>query len=317
MTKTSERTDSPRLTIGMPVYRCAETVPRAIESLLAQTFRDFRLLISDDASPDDTAAVCESYAARDPRVVVVRQPQNLNYANFRYLVHAARTPFFMFAPGDDWWHPEYVERMIAALDAEPRAVCAVSRVAFMCGDEFIREGHGTRALTSPDPATNIAEYISRPDDNSRMCGVLRTDVIQRAFPPRSFHAFDWASSIGTLREGIHLEVPEVLLWRDHTDPSRYIEYVRRDARRGIDRIFPLFPLTRDIVGRLRIPMTRRVAAELFRQNVVYHDAYLDRYHPRAAALSRRVRRAGAFVARGIRAVVRRARRLVAQPNRGP
>jgi hypothetical protein len=57
-----------------------------------------------------------------------------------------------------------------------------------------------------------------------MYGVFRTPVAQRAFPPTDFFAYDWAFSIGTLRDGTHVEVPEVLMWRDYTDPARYTEY---------------------------------------------------------------------------------------------
>lgn len=296
--------EGPRLTIGMPVYNCAGTIRRAVESLVAQTYRDLRIVISDDASRDGTADVCDEYAARDDRVTVIRQPRNLNYGNFQFLLQEARTPLFMFAAGDDWWHPDYARRMIEALDANPKAVCAVSRVAFMRGDEFVKQAAGTFPLTA-DPPTNIARFITRPDDNSRMCGVLRTEVAQRAFPQRAFFAFDWSTSVGTLREGMHVEVPEVLLWRDYTEPARYIEYVRRDARAAVDRFFPLFPFTRDVVGRLRIPMTPAVIAALISGNATMHAAYIRRYHPAAAAIYRFVGSAGGSVARGLKRVARR------------
>jgi glycosyltransferase involved in cell wall biosynthesis len=301
---------TPRLTIGMPAYNSARTIRRAIESLLAQTYPHFQLIVSDDCSKDDTAEVSDEYAAHDSRVVVVRQPRNLNYGNFRFLLQSARTPLFMFAPADDWWHPNYARRMIEALDANPGAVCAVSRVAFMRGDVFVREAGGTGALTA-DPATNIARFIAGPNDNSRMCGVLRTEVAQRAFPERNFHAFDWATSVGTLREGTHIEVPEILLWRDYTDPARYVEYIPRDAPRLRDRVFPLWPLTRDIVGRLRVPMTRPVLNALVARNLAFHTLYMRRYHPKIAAASGVIGDAGSLVFRAGRWVTRRVVRLVA------
>ena len=299
-----------RLTIGMPAYNSSGTIRRAIDSLLAQTFTDFQLIVSDDCSKDDTASVCDEYAARDSRVIVVRQPRNLNYGNFRFLLQSARTPFFMFAPSDDWWHPDYARRMIEALDANPGAVCAVSRVAFMKGDVFVREAGGTGALTG-DPATNIVRFISRPDDNSRMCGVLRTDVAQRAFPERNFYAFDWATSVGTLREGTHIEVPEVLLWRDHTDTARYVEYIPRDAGRMRDRLFPLLPLTQDMRGRLGVPMTRPLVNALVTRNLTFHMLYMRRFHPRVAAGYALAADAASFVFRAGRWVSRRVKRAVA------
>ena len=273
-----------RLTIGMPVYNNATTLRRAVESLLAQSFGDFRLLISDDGSKDDTVEICHEYGARDSRIAVVQQRQNLNYGNFRYLVHAATTPLFMFAAGDDYWHHDYVARMISELDAHPEAVCAVSRVAFLQDGQMVEYSEGTASLVG-SRIDNLVRYLDSPNDNSRMYGVFRTHVAQRAFPRKNFHAFDWAFSAGTLLAGTHLEVPEVLMWRDRTHPDRYTEYVRRDADSTIGRIFPMLPLTVDLLTRLRVPPSYAVLRQLYWLNIDFHLNYLRRYHPRAARFS--------------------------------
>ena len=152
-------TREPRLTIGMPIYNNGRTVSRALDSLLAQSFEDFRLLISDDGSTDSTAEICDAYAARDSRVTVFRQPANLNYGNFRYVLQRADTPFFMFAAGDDYWHVDYVARMIEMLDRGALAVCAVSQV------EFVKDGKrgGPRARNAASRERRIDQHraISR------------------------------------------------------------------------------------------------------------------------------------------------------------
>lgn len=291
-----------RLTIGMPVYNNAPTIRRALDSLLAQSFGDFRLLISDDGSTDGTLAILDSYLQHDSRIEVVRQPTNLNYGNFRFVLNAATTPLFMFAAGDDYWHPDYVGKMIAELDADPGAVCAVSHVAFVKGDRFVELSAGTEALTS-DPVSNLVRYLESPNDNSRMYGVFRTPAAQHAFPKNDFHAYDWAFSAGTLLAGKHIEVPEVLMWRDRTEPERYTEYVRRDTNSTVDRIFPLLPFTRDILGRLRVPRTYSVLRHLFWLNAGQHIVYLRRYHPWVATTSQRLITSAAWAARRIRSVL--------------
>jgi glycosyltransferase involved in cell wall biosynthesis len=268
----------------MPVHNNGPTVRRALDSLLAQSYDRFRLVISDDGSTDDTADICAAFAERDARISFVRQPRNLNYGNFRFVLQQANTPYFMFAAGDDYWHPDYAARMIAALEGNSAAVCAVSRVAFMRGDTFVVEASGTRALLA-DPTTNIVRFLARGDDNSRMYGVFRTAVAQRAFPPTDFFAFDWGFSIGTLRDGTHVELADVLMWRDFTSPDRYIEYVRRDATNWVDRVFPMLPLTRDVTQRLRVPITFALARRIVRLNVVFHLRYLRQYHPTAATFA--------------------------------
>jgi glycosyltransferase involved in cell wall biosynthesis len=278
----TEGAESCRLTIGMPAYNNARTIRRALDSLLAQTYTDFRLLISDDGSTDGTAEICEEYPRRDHRIRLVRQPRNLNYGNFRFLLQRAETPLFMFAAGDDWWHQDYVARMVDALDHDASAVCAVSRVVFMKQDEPVRPAVGTRPLVD-GPTANLVRFLQWRDDNTRMYGVFRTAVAQRAFPTRDFFGFDWAFSAGTLREGKHLEIPEVLLWRDYTESHRYVEYVRRDADRALTRVLPMLPLTRDLVSRLRLPVTPALIRDLIVLNLTFHVAYLRRYHPIAAS----------------------------------
>jgi glycosyltransferase involved in cell wall biosynthesis len=305
----SERALRPRLTIGMPVYNNAATIRRAVESLLAQSFGDFRLLVSDDGSKDETPSICQEYAEYDRRVEFVRQPANLNYGNFRYVLSAATTPLFMFSAGDDYWHPDYARRMIDELDANPHAVCAVSQVAFIEGDQIVKLSEGTEALVG-NRVDNLITYLEGPNDNSRMYGVFRTDVAQRAFPTKDFHAYDWAFGAGTLLEGTHIEVPEVLMWRSRTDPEKYTEYVGRDAKRTITRVFPMLPMTADLLTRRRFPRSYRVLRQLFWLNMEYHISYLRRYHPRAASVSERVLQSVAKAARRIQAPFASARKEV-------
>jgi len=291
--------DDVRLTVGMPLYNNGHTIERALDSLVRQSLRAFCLVISDDGSTDRTVEICTEYAKRDSRIKVVRQPRNLNYGNFRYVLQRASTPFFMFAAGDDYWHPDYAARMIEALECEPAAVCAVSRVAFVKGDSIVHRDAGTTPLCG-DAQANIVAFLSDPASNSRLYGVFRTDVAKRAFPARDFHAFDWAFAVGTLREGIHLEVPEILMWRDSTEPDRYIELVRRDAHSVWTRLFPMVPLTIDVVGRLAVPMTFPLFRQLVWLNAFFHIQYLKRYHPTAAPTVERAIFGAARIAGSVR-----------------
>jgi glycosyltransferase involved in cell wall biosynthesis len=275
-----------RLTIGMPLYDNAPTIRRALDSLLAQSYGGFRVVIGDDASTDGTAELCDDYAKLDSRVTVVHHQRNLNYGNFRYVLGQARTPFFMFAAGDDYWHPDYVKRMIDALDANSGAVAAISKVVFVKDGTAVGEAQGTYALTGT-PAANITRFLAGQDDNSRMYGVFRTPAAQRAFPPGDFFAYDWAFTVGTLLAGTHIEIPEVLMWRDFTHPSRYIEYVRRDARGRLSRLFPMLPLTMDLVNRLKVPMTFAVLRRLALLNLNFHRHYMRTNHPSVAAVTER------------------------------
>jgi glycosyltransferase involved in cell wall biosynthesis len=103
----------------VPTYNGARTMRRALDSLLAQTFTDFEVLLSDNASTDGTEAVGREYAARDPRVRYLRQPVNLGAVrNFLYVLEHTRGPYYSWLACDDYYDsPTHLERLAARLDA--------------------------------------------------------------------------------------------------------------------------------------------------------------------------------------------------------
>lgn len=102
----------PPVSIGLPVYNAELFLEEALNSLLQQTFRDFELILSDNASTDGTAAICERYAQRDSRIRYVRQATNIGaMGNFRYVLEHARGRWFMWAAGDDYWGGQWIERL--------------------------------------------------------------------------------------------------------------------------------------------------------------------------------------------------------------
>jgi glycosyltransferase involved in cell wall biosynthesis len=100
------------VSIGMPVFNGAKYIHQALDSLLAQTFRDFELIISDNASTDETGTICKSYAELDPRIRYVKQIENLGpSANFQFVLGQAKGEFFMWAAADDVWDVQWVETL--------------------------------------------------------------------------------------------------------------------------------------------------------------------------------------------------------------
>ena len=109
----------------MPVYNGERYLRLALDALLAQTFSDFALIISDNASTDATPAICREYAARDPRIRYVRQESNLGAArNINAVVELAASPLFMWHADDDLAEPELLAALVGELDRRPDAVLA-------------------------------------------------------------------------------------------------------------------------------------------------------------------------------------------------
>jgi hypothetical protein len=208
----------------------------------------------------------------------VRQAKNLGYANFKFVLDRADTPFFMWAAGDDRWAPRFIEENLKALKSDASLVGSVSRVAFERNGTLVRPSYGTYPLLG-SVEENIAAFLRDPNDNSRMYGVFRTEVLRKSFPSTSFHAYDWALSAGTLLHGKHEEVPEVLMFRDLTPPPNYSALVRSDHSSLISRLFPLLQMTRWLVGEAKIPLTRQILMALVALNIDKHYAYCERFHP--------------------------------------
>ncbi len=109
----------PSVSIGMPVYNGEKYIREALDSLLAQTFEDFELIISDNCSTDGTSIVCKEYASRDSRIRYIRQDTNIGAnANFEFVLGQASGDFFMWEACDDYIEDtEYLSIMFNEIQA--------------------------------------------------------------------------------------------------------------------------------------------------------------------------------------------------------
>src|SRR5262245_51311431 len=119
----------PKVTIGLPVFNGERFLPLSLNSLLAQTYRDFRIIVCDNASTDRTPDLVRDFTARDDRVQYVRNAENIGLPrNFnRVFSLATDSPYFKWATSDDLCAPEFLERAVAVLDANPSVVLCYAR----------------------------------------------------------------------------------------------------------------------------------------------------------------------------------------------
>lgn len=117
----------PKVSIGMPVFNGGQSIKNALDALLAQTFAEFELIISDNASIDDTQDICEAYAKRDQRIHYIRQSENVGATqNFEYVLREAQSDFFMWAAHDDLWMPDFLMTCYNLLQENHTAMFAMS-----------------------------------------------------------------------------------------------------------------------------------------------------------------------------------------------
>lgn len=211
---------NPTVTIGLPVFNGEDYLEGTIESLLSQTFEDFELIISDNASTDATQAICERFAAEDPRVRYDRLPENVGAApNYNRLVPMARGKYFKWAAHDDRCMPAFLERCVAVLERDPSVVLAYPTTSVIDADgaemRIYRDGLG---LGAAKPADRLARYLDVNFLGVRgMCnpifGLIRTDELRRTRLIQDFVASD-RSLLGHLALlGRFVEMEETLFER--------------------------------------------------------------------------------------------------------
>jgi glycosyltransferase involved in cell wall biosynthesis len=127
--------DLPMVSIGMPVYNGAVYIREAIASLITQTYFDFELIISDNASGDETESICRSFAAADPRIRYIRQARNIGAtANFEFVLREAKGRFFMWHASDDVSHPSRIGKCVEVLERHEDVAVVSSDVRNIASD---------------------------------------------------------------------------------------------------------------------------------------------------------------------------------------
>lgn len=189
----AERQNLPLVSIGMPVYNGADVLEQAIESVLSQTFHDFELIISDNASTDATEALCLNFAARDSRVRYIRQPVNLGAAgNFRFVLNEACGRYYMWAAADDLRSPDFLAENVAFLDAHPDYVASTCPNCFE-GEEGLPDRVIDFAVSGSLEERYLVFLKHCWQSHGIFYSLMRTSVIRECdLPGQSFTAVDWA-----------------------------------------------------------------------------------------------------------------------------
>ncbi len=221
----------PKLSIGLPVYNGEKLLPQALDHLLAQTFRDFEIIVSDNASTDRTPEICRGYARRDSRIRYVRNATNLGaIANFNRAFELSAGPLFKWAAHDDLHLDGYLEKCVRILDDDPTVVLAHSGTAFIGDDgqplpfDADTETYidATGARHSPDGATigdssNAVErfwdVLAHARWGSHMFGVIRRDALRRTHLLLNFASSDRTMLAELALLGRFRSVPERLYLR--------------------------------------------------------------------------------------------------------
>jgi glycosyltransferase involved in cell wall biosynthesis len=258
-----------RVCIGMPVYNGQKYVAAAIESILNQTFTDFELVVSDNASTDETPDICQAIAARDSRLKYSRLPENLG-ANHNYerVYRLGHGQYFKWAAHDDLLAPDFLKRCVEALDADASAVLAYPRAHFIDENGAFIKGYNVKLPTDSDsPFVRFNAIVTAPHKithNFEIFGLMRRSATDLIPQQGMYAACDRVFLSRLTLYGKFIEVPEVLfLSRFHPDQSihtlpRYMQKKRTWVSRivGHGQLPPPEWFDRKYTGRITFPEWR-------------------------------------------------------------
>lgn len=297
----------PIVSIGMPVYNGQRFLGQTLDSLLSQTFRDFEIVISDNASTDDTEAICRYYAAREPRVRYFRNSTNLGAVkNYNRTFRLSSGTYFRWHGDDDLLEPTYLEKCVAVLDRDPSVVLCHSRTRLIDenGADLIFDPQSSTftdcqqrvRIERPDPIyaqsddafTRFREALFSITVCQHALGLMRSAVLAKTGLFGSYYDADRALLVEIALHGKFHEVPEALfLKREHPRNSRSLASRKEKAQWASpgNLLFNLFPKVREhaqiLSAILRSPLRWRDRAKCIGYG--FKKAYVGRVREPAGA----------------------------------
>jgi glycosyltransferase involved in cell wall biosynthesis len=262
------------VSIGLPIYNGAAHMRRALDSLLAQTHRNLEIVISDNASTDDTTAICREYMARDPRIVYSRNDVNIGgLRNFDKVVRLARGDYFMWAAHDDRWAPTFIEANLRNLLDHPELIASISRVRYLDNEREVFLSQVSRSDTRPLESSmqaNIRLFVANHGMNSRFYSLFRKDVLLQSLPIPTYCGGDTAFVVRTLQFGNYGEIPQTLYARSvHGESSQQLRLLRGDGKSRVARFLPKWPYSRDVWSMKHVRRSGALASSLLTVNIAY------------------------------------------------
>jgi len=260
----------PKVSIITPCYKAERFIARTLESVRAQTLTDWEHVVVDDGSPDDSAQVVQGYAARDPRVRLLRQPNGgmENARNSGFAACSAGSEFLLFLDADDCLEPEALATLAGYLEARPALGLAYCARIWIDADDrpmedanrqplprFAPAWRGARVLPDSEPETPLAALVAFHLAIPSSCLIRRsvyaqTDGWDERLRRKGFEDLDMVMRCALLAP-VHY-VPTVLLrYRRHGGNASHVTDLAGDRAPFARKWNRSEGLSRDQVRRVR------------------------------------------------------------------
>jgi glycosyltransferase involved in cell wall biosynthesis len=234
----------PLLSIGMPAYNSESFIAASLDSLIAQDYHNFELIISDDGSSDRTPVICRAYVATDKRIRYYRNEIRLGQvANFNRVFELSDGEYFMLAGDHDLWHPTYVPRCVSILESDSEVVLAYSRTMLIDSDGkplgLTPDRIDTRGKKTVARFQHIMWEMSWVNT---IYGVIRSRSLAQTNMCKVCWGFDHVLFAELSLQGSFAQIQEPLYYRRYART----EEEQRDVRRKLLAMDPNIELSKSI-----------------------------------------------------------------------
>ncbi|GGC07736.1 glycosyl transferase [Novosphingobium endophyticum] len=221
------RSQTELVTLALPVFNGSNYIANAIESVLDQTLADFRLIVTDNASDDDTVDIVSSYARQDDRITLIRNRTNVGAAaNYNLGFTYGSGGYFKWCAHDDHLSPNYLEACVNMLEANPDAAVAYGLTSQITPTNELLPvpSEETPSIDSDDATRRFRQVIALAKTCFPIFGVFRRDLLARSTLHRPYYGSDRALLAEMAILGKFLRVEEAVFYnREHEERSINID----------------------------------------------------------------------------------------------
>ena len=232
----STRPANSKVSIGMPVYNGERFIRETLDSLLSQTFTDFDLIISDNASTDGTQDSCRDYSAKDSRIRYYRNSENIGASrNYRRVFELSSGAYFRWANHDDLFAPESLARCVEVLDSHPSVVLVYPKTRLIDqSGHVISDYDDGLHLQASQASERFAQAWARLGLVNVIYGLIRRSVIEKTALMGDFIGSDIPFVTELTLYGKFFEISDFLFYRrihpnahsSHKDTSQLFQFYR-------------------------------------------------------------------------------------------
>jgi glycosyltransferase involved in cell wall biosynthesis len=215
----------PLVSVCIPTYNRVGALQRAVRAIVEGSYGNVEIIISDNASTDETQTACLAMSEKDPRIKYFRHAKNQGPTkNFAFAKSKASGKYFLWHGDDDYLDPNYIAFCVRELEADDSLIL-VSGLAVYHNQENEITHHGNIIqLGSKVSISRVVKYLWNVGDNSVFCGAYRLDQTAGCRMPNIL-AGDWAWMAAVLKRGRSLVIPSVLVHRQY-EKSTSSSYAR-------------------------------------------------------------------------------------------